>query len=97
MTTTLEHRTEVAAEELEGRTIVKAEYLPKEAAESWYWDDVGLVLHLDNGSSVLVLRDDEGNGPGALEVLHEDEADTPTKLPIIPLHLMDREWKKRDV
>ena len=97
MTTTLEHRTEVAAEELEGRTIVKVEYLPKEAAESWYWDDVGLVLHLDNGSSVMVLRDDEGNGPGALEVLHAPDGPLSTKLPIIPLHLLGREWKKREV
>jgi hypothetical protein len=97
MTTIPEHWTEVAIKELVGRTITKVEYMPREAAESWDWHCVGLVLRLDDGSAVLLLADDEGNGPGALEVMHADEGDTTTKLPTIPLYLLDREWKKREV
>lgn len=47
-------------QQLVGRTIVQAGYVPD---TDWH---VALVLLLDNGGSLTVAADDEGNAPGVL-------------------------------
>lgn len=58
----------VARDELKGRTIVNVFYLNKQETREIGWHRSGLVLVLDNGAQVIARQDDEGNGPGALEV-----------------------------
>jgi hypothetical protein len=61
----------LARANLAGRVIKDATYLSQEEMETLGWRAAGLVLVLDNGAVVVVLQDDEGNGPGALVVQHE--------------------------
>jgi hypothetical protein len=61
--------TNAAIKALVGRKIVAVEYLSKETCDALDWWESGVVLILDNGSEVLVQADDEGNGPGALNIL----------------------------
>ena len=61
--------TRAAYDALVGRKIVKVQYLGKTDCENMGWDESGIALILDNGSSVIVQADDEGNGPGALLIL----------------------------
>lgn len=55
-----------AAEKLKGRRIVEAEYRKNENHEIELW------VFLDSGAAVIPLADDEGNGPGALELVQAD-------------------------
>jgi hypothetical protein len=43
-----------------------------------YWFERGIVLELDDGTSIFPSRDDEGNGPGALFTNHD-------ALPVVPV------------
>ncbi|NDE17451.1 hypothetical protein EBZ80_21215 [bacterium] len=61
--------TNEATRALVGRRIVKVQYLGKKDCENMGWDDSGIALILDNGNTVIVQQDDEGNGPGALLIL----------------------------
>lgn len=54
------------AAKLVGKTIVEARYLTPQEAEAMGWDESGVVLFLNDKTQILVSRDDEGNGPGAL-------------------------------
>lgn len=63
----------VAMKELRGRTIVHTMYMTSEDTKAMGWYKSGLVLFLDNGAQVFVQQDDEGNGPGALLVAHEND------------------------
>ncbi len=51
---------------LVGCKIVGASYTTEEEMRDLIWDVAGLVIELDNGTSLTVCQDDEGNGPGAL-------------------------------
>ena len=64
--TVMQFWTAKAAETLKGRTIVDAEYR-KNAS-----DEIELWVTLDSGAALIPLADDEGNGPGALEIVQED-------------------------
>ena len=50
---------------LVGKTIAKAEYMTRERADKWDWDSQGLELTFTDGESMILSKDDEGNGPGA--------------------------------
>ena len=52
-------------EKLIGKTIRNAEYMTRERADEWGWDQQGLEITFTNGDSMLLSRDDEGNGPGS--------------------------------
>lgn len=68
--TELEQRwTRKAQELLVGRRIVAVGYTNDAELDAWGWGARGLVLDLDDGAKVFVMQDDEGNGPGALQVL----------------------------
>lgn len=63
---------------LRGRKIVDARYPTVEEAkehfEDWY-GNVGLILWLDDGTTVMFQQDDEGNGPGAAYVSNKEESE----------------------
>ena len=52
-----------------GKSIVAVRTMTEAEAESWGWDGAGhscLVIDLSDGTALVVSRDEEGNGPGAL-------------------------------
>ena len=51
---------------LVGRTIKEVKYTSKEEKEELGWCQDGLLLVLDDGKEVLLVQDEEGNGPGTL-------------------------------
>lgn len=56
----------LAAHALVGRTITAASYMSDKEMEEMGWDQRALVLRLDNGTTLIPMQDDEGNGPGAI-------------------------------
>ena len=67
-----------ASDLLEGRTIVRVRYTTDQEMRGLYWFERGIVLELDDGTSIFPSRDDEGNGPGALFTNHD-------ALPVVPV------------
>lgn len=63
---------------LVGRRIVSVEYMPRDAADKNGWTYRPIVLHLDDGTALFPMRDDEGNDAGALATSRAD-------LPTIPV------------
>lgn len=57
---------EYGEKHLLGRTIVGVRYLTDKETEDLGWMSAAIVLLLDDGSSILPSRDDEGNDAGAL-------------------------------
>ncbi|HEY7195491.1 MAG TPA: hypothetical protein VH439_17240 [Gemmatimonadales bacterium] len=51
---------------LQGRTIKSVRYMEREEMDSFAWFERGLVLVLDNGTTLIIQADEEGNGPGAV-------------------------------
>lgn len=69
---------EAAAKRLEGRTITAVCYMTGDETKAADWHASALVLILDDGNFVFPMRDDEGNGPGALATSFDD-------LPTLPV------------
>lgn len=65
---------ETAKNALVGRTILAAHYMDKSETHYMGWDQSGIFLVLDNGAQVIVQRDEEGNGPGVLCVVSEQDS-----------------------
>jgi hypothetical protein len=57
----LQQWSQEATARLTGRKIVRAEYV--QARDSY---EVSLEIELDDGTVLIPMRDDEGNGPGSL-------------------------------
>jgi len=55
-----------ARQRLLGRKIVVARYLSADECQRLMWSQTGVALVLDNGTTVYVARDAEGNDAGAL-------------------------------
>jgi hypothetical protein len=55
-----------ARKHLVGRTIVSADYLTDDECRDLDWSEAPVVLTLDDGTTLLPMRDDEGNGAGAI-------------------------------
>ena len=72
-----------AARALTGRTIVAARYMTKEEAKASDWYQRPVVFILDNGTSVIVQRDDEGNDGGALYCIPADDEAATFILPVL--------------
>lgn len=72
------HWEAIATENLVGRTIKEVFYMTDAEIAHMGWDSSGVVLMLDNDVAVIVQRDDEGNGPGALYLSN------PTQSVIVP-------------
>ena len=64
-----------AAKKLEGLTITQCQYLPVSDSD----DEHALVIVLSDGTQLIPLQDDEGNGFGAVEV--QGREDDLTMLP----------------
>ena len=92
--------------------IGNAHLVNRKIVSVWWqeWDDVndttGLVMLLDNGTTVWVQQDDEGNGPGALYLQWTTNADdqksenidvgfTNTTLPVGPTSKERTAWAKK--
>lgn len=54
---------------LRGRRIVGVDYTTAEENDLMAWYESGIVLILDDKTTVVVMADPEGNGPGALNVM----------------------------
>ena len=63
---TRKYWTKEVAKILEGRTIVKIEYMPEEEVEDMLWYKTPVVIHLDDGGMLIPSMDDEGNDGGAI-------------------------------
>jgi hypothetical protein len=63
---------------LVGQKIVAVRYQTEEEMNDFDWYAKGLLIDLDDGTQLLVMQDDEGNGPGAIATSSEE-------LPIIPV------------
>jgi len=64
--------TEYARKHLVGRTIVDAAYLEDDECPELDWSEAPLVLTFDNGTILMPMRDDEGNGAGAISGENKD-------------------------
>ena len=53
---------------LVGRSIVFARWTTVAENEDLGWTSSGLVIELNDGTSLLAMTDDECNGPGAIHV-----------------------------
>jgi hypothetical protein len=58
--------TEFAEEKLVGKKIVKVEYMSEKEAKEWMWYKRPLIMHLDDGTQLMLSADDEGNDGGAM-------------------------------
>ena len=58
--------TEYAAKHLLGRKIARVEYMGDDEARDYDWSESPLVLTLDDGTVLIPMRDDEGNGAGSI-------------------------------
>ena len=63
---------------LVGRKIVAVQYQSDSDIEHFGWYAKGLLIELDDGTQLLPMQDDEGNGPGAIATSSED-------IPTIPV------------
>lgn len=64
------------SERLVGLSITKVSYTADEDMEACGWYESGIQLHMDDGSVIVVQRDDEGNGPGSLAIYHTEKKST---------------------
>ena len=63
---TEERWTEEASRVLLNKKIVKVEYLPEDAMDSYGWSKKPITFWLDDGTWIQAQMDDEGNDGGAL-------------------------------
>tara|TARA_R110002020_G_scaffold157999_1_gene341016 strand:- start:273 stop:506 length:234 start_codon:yes stop_codon:yes gene_type:complete len=64
--------TKEAKKLLLGKKIVKVKYMQDEEVNNMHWENKAVCLLLDDGNWIFPMRDDEGNGPGALAVGNKD-------------------------
>lgn len=65
--------TQKAKKLLLGRQIVRVGYMTTETAEELRINERGVFFVLDNGDSVFVMSDDEGNSSGALHIATSEQ------------------------
>ena len=65
-----EEWTERLTDRLVGLTITKVAYTTDEDMDMCDWSEAGVQIFLDDGSILVIQRDDEGNGPGAIGIYH---------------------------
>ena len=68
----IDHWNAEAARLLVGKKIVRASYATQHECDALGWDSAGVVFQFEDTTTVIVSRDDEGNGPGALFVSTPD-------------------------
>ena len=65
-----------------GKKIIQVKYVDTEEAEKYMWHVRPISITLDDGTRLIVMRDDEGNDGGALCYLNSDVDDV---LPVLSL------------
>ena len=65
-----------------GKKIVQVKYIDTEEAKSYMWYNRPVSFMLDDGTRLMVQRDDEGNDGGALWYGNKDGEDV---LPVLSL------------
>ena len=70
---TEERWTEEASRVLLNKKIVKVEYLPEDAMDSYGWSKKPITFWLDDGTWVQAQMDDEGNDGGVLYFIKDQE------------------------
>tara|TARA_R100001443_G_scaffold12387_5_gene22016 strand:+ start:8372 stop:8623 length:252 start_codon:yes stop_codon:yes gene_type:complete len=65
--------TEVAADQLLGKQIVKVEYMTSEECGELGWYSRPVMFQLDDGNWIYPSQDDEGNNGGALFTNHKKD------------------------
>ena len=65
-----------------GKKIIQVKYVDTEEAEKYMWGSRPISFTLDDGTRLIVMRDDEGNDGGALCYLNSDVDDV---LPVLSL------------
>ena len=73
------------AKALEGRKIVKVEYLTQEEADDLGWSSRPICIGLDDGSWIYPSMDDEGNDGGALAISGQTGV-----LPVLSREILNR-------
>ena len=67
------HWTKKASKVLLNKKIVKVEYLPDDAVDSYGWGKKPITFWLDDGTWVQAQMDDEGNDGGVLYFIKDQE------------------------
>lgn len=76
-----------ARQVLVGRTIKKVMYMNDTWAHALGFEDYmarPLMMELDDGTLIIPLQDDEGNGGGAIEYIRPDGKGDSGTLPVLP-------------
>ncbi len=53
-----------------GKTITGIEQMTKEETSELGWDRPGIKILLDDGTVLIPMRDDEGNGAGEITIIN---------------------------
>jgi hypothetical protein len=85
--------TDTAKTVLLGKKIVRVEYIDEKEAEDYMWGCRGVSFVLDDDTRVIVMQDDEGNGPGALAYLNEG---VDSVLPVLSFGYEDKYLNKKE-
>ena len=67
------HWTTHAERALLNKRIIKVEYMSKQEAKDYMWDNRPITFMLDDGTRVIPQADDEGNDGGAVWFGNNDE------------------------
>ena len=85
--------TDVAKTVLLGKKIVRVEYIGKNEALDYIWDNRGISFVLDDGTRIIAMRDDEGNDAGVLAYVYEG---VDSVLPVIDINYEDKYLNKKE-
>lgn len=56
-------------DDLVGRKIIQIRRMTKDEMDNFGWYSNPVIIRLDNGASLIPMRDDEGNDGGAMELI----------------------------
>jgi len=63
---------------LVNRTIKEVRYMTKKEANQFGWNDLTLIIVLDDGTALIPSQDSEGNGAGVFFTNNEELSTIPT-------------------
>ena len=74
----------IAERALLGKKVTQVRYLTESEVKDQGWYNHGIVIVFDDGTFLLPMQDDEGNGPGAVHCGSIGEED-PTQNFVLPI------------
>ena len=84
---------DIARTVLLGKRIIRVEYIEPREAEDYGWYNRGVSFVLDDNTRIIVMQDDEGNGPGTLAYLNTG---VDSVLPVIDVEYEDKYLNKKE-